>query len=88
MSKTAKETNSFKLARAKSKATVRTAKLLISIHGKLTFILATVLTLLLAITLHLNAPLAFMGSTVGVFLVLVLCTPLKEVWNSEFSMAC
>lgn len=88
MSKNSKEANSFKLARAKSKATVRTAKLLINIHGKLTFILATALTLLLAITLHLNAPLAFTGSTVGVFLVLVLCTPLKEVWKSEFSMAC
>ncbi len=88
MSQNSKETNAFKMARAKSNATAKTLKLVISIHGKLTIVLATILTLLLVTTLHLNAPLAFAGSTFGVFLVLLLCTPLKEVWRSEFSMAC
>lgn len=82
------ETNTLKLARAKSKATAKTVKLLIFVQGTFALILAGILTLILATTLHLNAPLVFVGSLVGLFVVSASRSPVKSIWESELAMAC
>ncbi len=81
------ETNKLKQARAKSKATAKTIKLLIFVQGSFALVLATVLTLILSTTMHLNAPLVFVGSMVGLFILGASRSTVKKIWESELAMA-
>ncbi len=82
------EANAFKLARAKSKATAKTIKLLIFVQGTFALVLAAILTVILSTTMHLNAPLVFVGSLVGLFILSATRSTVKNIWESAFSMAC
>lgn len=82
------ETNKLKLARAKSKATAKTIKLLIFVQGTFALVLAGILTAILSTTMHLNAPLVFIGSLVGLFILSASRSTVKNIWESEFAMAC
>lgn len=64
------EINTLKLVRAKSKATAKTIKLLIYVQGSFTLVLARILTVILSTTMHLNAPLVFVDSLVGHFILI------------------
>ncbi len=81
-------TNKLKLARAKSKATAKTIKLLIFVQGSFALVLAGILTAILSTTMHLNAPLVFIGSLVGLFILSASRSTVKNIWESEFAMAC
>jgi len=88
MAEKSAEANAFKLARAKSNATSRTIKLLLFVQGGFALVMATVMTIVLTLLFHLNAPLAFLGSLAGVLFVTITRTSVKTIWQSNFASCC
>ncbi len=75
------ETNMLKLARAKSKATAKTIKLLIFVQGTFALVLAAISAVILSTTMHLNAPLVFVGTLVGLFILSASRSSVKNIWE-------
>lgn len=88
MAEKSAEANAFKLARAKSKATSRTVKLILFVQGGFALVMATIMTAILVFLFHLNAPLAFLGSLVGIFAITLTRTSVKTIWQSNFAFCC
>ncbi len=85
MTKKSHDSDAFKLARAKSNATARTIKLVLFVQGGFALMTATFMTFVLAFMFHLNAPLAFAGSLLGIFLVTMTRTSIKHIWLSHLA---
>lgn len=88
MAEKSAEASAFKLARAKSNATSRTFKLILFVQGGFALVMATIMTIILTLLFHLNAPLAFLGSLAGVLLITVTRTSFKTIWQSNFASCC
>ncbi len=88
MSDESKEDNAFKLARAKSRATAKTLRLLLFVRGGWAFGTAVAMTVILTFFFHLNAPLAFAGSFIGALIIGLVRAPVGKVWQSIFTSAC
>ena len=78
----------LRLGRAKVSATVKTIRLLVFVYGTISLVAALAMTLVSVLFFHLNAPMAFAGSLVGIVLVLLILKPIKALWHSKFVGEC
>ena len=88
MAEKSAEANAFKLARAKGNATSRTIKLILFVQGGFALVMATIMTIVLSLFFHLNAPVAFLGSLIGAFIITLTRTSVKTIWQSNFASCC
>ncbi len=88
MSKKSQEANAIKLARAKTKATISTIRLLVLLRGSFALVVAGSMTLLLVSLFHLNAPLTFAGSLFGMLALTFSSKSIRLIWASKLASAC
>ncbi|HEY9718695.1 MAG TPA: tetratricopeptide repeat protein [Trichormus sp.] len=74
--------------RLKMLAMTRLARLFITVNGTISLIVAGVFTLILTPIFHLNAPLAFAGSFLGLILFQLLMPDMRKLWRSSMVDVC